>query len=241
MPSFSVEKIQSGGPNPVTVAGDVLEYTITVTNTGNSPLTGVVATDTLPDGTVVVLSDPAESVAADGVLGVGEQWVYVRLYTASVNDVSGTALINVVSVAVDGLTTQQVDSADTPVTPAQDLCSMAVTGNTVFGPVSGTSVPPVCSLTFDILSGTAGVPLTIVSVTNNALPADNTITYDTFGEATEITGPRVVWRGPASDAPFCSDLMPTDQNDITFTVTATCTAAGGREFTQSFTLADVLA
>ena len=127
-----------------------------------------------------------------------------------------------------------------PPVPPQDLCSMVVTGNSVFGPISGTSVPAVCSLTFDILSSVAGSPLTIISVTNNVLPADNVVIYDVFGEATDTAGPRIVWRGPASDAPFCSDLMPISQDEITFTVTATCSAADGREFTQSFTLADVL-
>lgn len=127
-----------------------------------------------------------------------------------------------------------------PPIPAENLCAMIITDNIVFGPVSGTSVPAVCSLTFDVLSSMAGSPLTIVSITNNDLPASNTVTYDTFGEATDTTGPRVVWRGPATDAPFCSDLMPIDQDAIIFTVTATCDAAEGREFTQLFTLASVL-
>lgn len=124
--------------------------------------------------------------------------------------------------------------------PAEDLCPMIVTGNNTFGPLSGSNTPPICSLTFDVLSSSATATLTIVSITNNTLPANNTVSYDTFGEATNVTGPRVVWQGPATDAPFCSDLMPIDQNDIVFTVTATCTAAAGREFTSSFTLADVL-
>lgn len=128
-----------------------------------------------------------------------------------------------------------------PGLPPEELCSMIVTGNAVFGPISGTAAVPVCSLTFDILSGTAGAPLTIIDISNNDLPVNNTVTYDTFGVATDTTGPRVVWQGPASDAPFCSDLMPIDQNDITFTVTATCDAASGEEFTQMFTLAQVLA
>jgi hypothetical protein len=126
-----------------------------------------------------------------------------------------------------------------PVDPAA-LCPMILIGNVIFGPVSGANTPPVCSVTFDVLSGTAGTPLTITSITNSTLAANNTVVYDTFGEATDTAGPRVVWRGPASDAPFCSDLMPIDA--VTFTVTATCAAVPTMEtFTQDFALVDILA
>jgi hypothetical protein len=125
-----------------------------------------------------------------------------------------------------------------PPMPA-DLCPMIVIGNIVAGPVSGTTTPAVCSVTFDVLSGTPGTPLTITSITNSALEANNTVVYDVFGEATDTTGPRVVWRGPASDAPFCTDLMPIDP--VTFTVTATCAAVPSMDtFTQDFNLADIL-
>lgn len=239
--SFSVEKVQSGGPSPATVVGDVIEYTITVTNTGDVPLTGVVATDTLPDGTVVVLSDPLESLTADGILEVGEQWVYATTYTASLADLlAGAPLINTVSVGVDEVPGPQTDSADTPViqlTPA-DLCPVIVIGNTVSGPVSGTNVPPVCTLAFDILSGTAGTPLTITSVTTSALPANTTVTVDGLGEATDSVGPRVVWSGPAVNAPFCLPIEVID--DITFTVTASCDASSGDTFTQDFLLSSLV-
>ena len=136
-----------------------------------------------------------------------------------------------------------------PVVDPEQLCPMIVIGNVVLGPVSGTFVPPVCSVTFDVLSGTAGTPLTIVEITNTTA-ADTTIVYDGFGEVTDTTGSRVVWRGPAPDAPFCSDL--TVINDVTFTVTATCAAVdeaiadgavveNGTTFTQDFTLSEILA
>lgn len=127
-----------------------------------------------------------------------------------------------------------------PVLPPEDLCPMIIISNVLFGPVSGSNTPPVCSVTFDVLSGMAGTPLTITSITNSTLEANNTVTYDSFGEASDTTGPRVVWRGPASDAPFCSDLMPIDS--VTFTITATCAAvANGDTFSQDFLLADILA
>jgi hypothetical protein len=124
-----------------------------------------------------------------------------------------------------------------PPTP-MELCSMIVVGNTVTGPLSGTNVPPVCSVTFDVLSGTAGMPLTITAITTSALPADTTVTFDALGEATDLTGPRVVWRGPAAGAPFCLPFTPVD--NVVFTVTATCGAAAGGTFSQDFNLNDII-
>lgn len=126
-----------------------------------------------------------------------------------------------------------------PPPPPPPMCPDAVIGNVTFGPVSGTNTPPVCQATFDVLSTDASQPLNIVSITDDNADDDTTITYDAFGEATDTTGPRVVWRGPASDAPFCSDLMPT--TDVTFTVTFTCEEAGDTEFTNTFTLSEILA
>lgn len=126
----------------------------------------------------------------------------------------------------------------TPPTAAE-VCPMVVVQNAVFGPVSGTNTPPVCTVTFDVLSADATQDLTIQSITTGTLPADVTVDVQDLGTATATTGARVVWRGPASDAPFCSDLMPTDE--VTFTVTATCAAATlGDSFTQSFTLSSIL-
>ena len=70
------------------------------------------------------------------------------------------------------------------------------------------------------------------------------MSYGTLGAATDTSGPRVTWRGPAPDAPFCTDLniptgAPTD--DVSFTVVATCEAALGGELSQEFSLLDILA
>jgi len=126
-----------------------------------------------------------------------------------------------------------------PPPPAEDVCPMIIAGNVLFGPVSGTNVPPVCSATFEILSSDAATSLTIISITNGALPADTTVSIQDLGVATDGSGPRVVWQGPATDAPFCTDLEPVD--DIVFTVTATCDAAENMgQFTQTFSLIAVL-
>lgn len=128
-------------------------------------------------------------------------------------------------------------SVATPPTPAE-LCPMIAVGNVVTGPVSGSSVPAVCSVTFDVLSGTAGTELDITALVTSTLPADTTVTIDSLGMASDSSGPRVVWRGPATDAPFCTAVQPID--DVTFTITATCDAAAGGTFSQDFNLSDII-
>jgi len=129
------------------------------------------------------------------------------------------------------------------VTPAHaqaSVCPMITVGNVVFGPVSGTTTPPVCTATFDVLSADSVITLNITSIDAGTLPADTTVDVQNLGTAGATAGPRVVWQGPATDAPFCSDLTPVD--DITFTITATCDAVtDGGMFTQTFLLSEILA
>lgn len=134
----------------------------------------------------------------------------------------------------------QTSMPPTPTPPtAAELCPMITTGNVTTGPVSGTTTPPVCTATFDVLSADAAADLTISAIDSGTLPANVSIDVQDLGVATTTTGPRIVWRGPASDAPFCTDLMPTDE--VTFTVTATCAAASaGDTFTQTFTLTSII-
>ncbi|MCH2190527.1 MAG: hypothetical protein MK188_06375 [Gammaproteobacteria bacterium] len=131
-----------------------------------------------------------------------------------------------------------LDAVVLPAHAQMSVCAMITLGNVVTGPVSGSPVPPVCQVTFDVLSGTAGMSLDIVSVTTSALPANVSVTIDPPGPATDSTGPRVVWRGPALEAPFCVPVTP--QEEIIFTVTATCAAAISGTFSQDFTLSSLL-
>ncbi len=132
-----------------------------------------------------------------------------------------------------------INSIITPAHAQMSVCPMITIGNVVTGPVSGSNVPPVCSITFDVLSGTAGTPLTITAIDAGTLPADTTFTVDSLGTATETVGPRIIWRGPATDAPFCTNIALI--NDVTFTVTATCASvAGGGTFSQDFTVSSLV-
>ncbi|MBK6281971.1 MAG: DUF11 domain-containing protein [Draconibacterium sp.] len=81
--SLTVDKVRSNGTDPVTAAGEVIDYTVTVQNTGGLTITGVAASDLLPDGSAGTLSAPAESISANGELNVGESWIYTISYTVT--------------------------------------------------------------------------------------------------------------------------------------------------------------
>lgn len=119
-PDYTVTKQQVAGPSPVTSASDVIAYEIVVVNTGDVPLTSVVATDTLPNGSIVTLSGQTESGAASntpGQLDLGETWTYTTSYSVTQDDIdAGSTLINDVRVTTDetGVTSKS-DTAATPV------------------------------------------------------------------------------------------------------------------------------
>ncbi len=118
---LTVEKNQTGGPNPVTAAGDVPEYTITVENTGSQTLTGIIISDEL-NGTALVLSAPSGDANSDGNLDVGETWTYTASYTVTQADIdAGNDLVNQVSVITTEVPGPTANSATTPLSSTAGL------------------------------------------------------------------------------------------------------------------------
>ena len=241
-PSFSVTKIQSGGPSPAMLEGDVIEYEIVVENTGDVDLTGVVATDTLPDGTVVVLDSPSESLTPDGVLEVGESWTYTTTYTVTVADLlAGDDLINSVSVVTSEVPQPQEDDAQTPVVAVE--CPIIIFGG-VTREEAGSGVTA-CTLSFTFLSDTT-TPLDITDISFTTLPevisTVSLVDGTTFDGATDSIGPEVVIAftqlGGACVVPGAITLAA--GNDVTFTVEATCEGAV-EPITMDFTLSEIAA
>lgn len=99
---LEITKTQTAGPDPVTEAGQVLEYDIEIENTGTFSLTGVVVTDTFPNGTEEVLSSPIESLNPDGQLEPDETWTYTTSYAVEQDDIdagfAGDLIVNTASV-----------------------------------------------------------------------------------------------------------------------------------------------
>ncbi len=82
-------------------APGTLTYTITVVNTGNVDLTGVVVSDVFAGGATLSSGDGSNP----GVLDVGETWVYTADYDVTQADINaGTALTNSASVVSDQTT-----------------------------------------------------------------------------------------------------------------------------------------
>ncbi|MEL6570057.1 MAG: Ig-like domain-containing protein [Pseudomonadota bacterium] len=127
-PDFTVTKTQVGAPNPVTAAGQTINYQIVIENTGNIPLTDLQATDTLPDGSVGTLTGLIESGATTdvpGQLDINETWTYTTSYLTTQDDLDAVGnLVNQVSVTTEetGAIARNAQ-ASTPVsrTPSFDL------------------------------------------------------------------------------------------------------------------------
>ena len=114
--SLTVSKTQTGGPSVVSTAGDVLDYTIVITNTGSTSQNNVVTTDTLPDGSIGALSAFRESVTANNILEVGETWTYTISYTVTQVQIDrGMDLTNTASVVTNEVPGPTVDAAITPI------------------------------------------------------------------------------------------------------------------------------
>ncbi|HNJ64096.1 MAG TPA: hypothetical protein PLK16_12290, partial [Saprospiraceae bacterium] len=120
--SLNIVKTQTGGPNPVTAAGQIVNYQIVVTNTGNTTLTGVNVTDILPSGSAGTPTGPVESISTNGQLNVGETWTYTINYTVTQANIdAGGSIVNTASVTTTEVPGPTTTTASTPVTQSPSL------------------------------------------------------------------------------------------------------------------------
>ena len=104
-PSLTIVKSLTNADDAVVdTAGETIEYTITVDNTGNVDLTNVVLTDTFAGGATLVSGDTN----GNNILETTETWVYTADYTVTQADLNaGADLVNVAAVDTD-----QTDAAE---------------------------------------------------------------------------------------------------------------------------------
>ncbi|MBU2525129.1 MAG: gliding motility-associated C-terminal domain-containing protein, partial [Bacteroidetes bacterium] len=94
--------------NGIAQAGDFIDYTFTVSNLGDAAVENVVVTDPLLGGNI---SGPASGdTNNDGILDVGEVWVFEATYTLTQDDINETAVVN--QATVDGRTLGGIDLRD---------------------------------------------------------------------------------------------------------------------------------
>ena len=93
-PAYTIDKtvtaVDAAGDLEADAAGDVIDYQIVVTNTGNISLNGVVVNDPLLEGVNGALSAAVETggtgINGDSILDVGETWTYTGSYTVQQAD-----------------------------------------------------------------------------------------------------------------------------------------------------------
>ncbi|SDB47304.1 conserved repeat domain-containing protein/gliding motility-associated C-terminal domain-containing protein [Flavobacteriaceae bacterium MAR_2010_188] len=100
-------------------AGDVVNYTITVQNTGNTTLIGVSIVDSLSDFSRNILAltagptfDSSDMGSAEGILVPGEIATYTATYTITQSDVEAGGLSNTVLAEGDGSGGNTTDRSD---------------------------------------------------------------------------------------------------------------------------------
>ena len=107
--SLTISKTQIAGPSSVNTVGQIITYSIIITNTGDAIITGIVPTETYPGSGAGTLSAATESISTNGVLDVGETWTYMATYTTTQADVDAALplvnMISVVTIEVPGPTT----------------------------------------------------------------------------------------------------------------------------------------
>ncbi len=156
---LSLEKfaaLESGGTG---IAGDLVEYSFRLANTGTSTLTGVAVTDPLPGLGTISYDWPG----ATGVLSPGEDMFATAQYTVQQSDVDTGTLTNEATASATAPGGGSVDSA--PSTVTLDLLQSSSLSVTKTFDTAGFSTPPVPGNLINYqFSATNGGTVTLTSV-----------------------------------------------------------------------------
>ena len=147
----------------VDAAGDVVNYTITVANTGNTTLTGVVVTDPNADaGTIVRGADVVGD--NDGLLEVGETWGYTATHTVTQAEIdsNGGGDGDIDNTATADSDQTGTDTADASV-PLEQTPALSITK--VVHDVDGDTTAPVADAAGDVIHYT----ITVANTGNTTL------------------------------------------------------------------------
>jgi trimeric autotransporter adhesin len=189
----------------VTKAGDVINYKITVNNTGNVDLTNVTANDTLID-----LEEYIESISNNTVLNIGENWVYTGNYTVTQEEINnnggGDGFVNNTVIADCNELDPQNDSAQAHIiqNPSYEVDKVvtSVNGNETLRNV--TRVGDVISYQI-ILNNTGNMDFTNVTVNDTLIGLTGPVESNSnnsvlnVGESWIYTGNYTVTRADMND------------------------------------------
>lgn len=131
--SFTYDIDKVANPTIVTAAGQTINYTITVENTGTGNITGVSLSDALvQDGTStnLALVGPTGDGGSSGVLDVGETWTYTASHGVTQTQIdNGNDLVNTVSITSNEAAADSAsDTTTITQTPSLTLTKFAYEG-----------------------------------------------------------------------------------------------------------------
>ena len=109
-----IEKDATVPDGTANLAGDVINYTLAVTNQGNAAIANVVVDDpfTTNEAPVLVGGFNAGDTDQDNLLDVGETWQYTASHTVTQAELdAGTAIVNTATVTGDGATSDTDDAS----------------------------------------------------------------------------------------------------------------------------------
>ena len=202
-----------------------LNYDIELINTGQLDQTGVVITDTLPDGSTGSVSGPVETGGSpDGIFEVGETWTYTTTYTVTPTDITAaTDLINQVSVVTDQYTTEslaaETANAATMIEPGNPSLSVVKVADEVANVAEGQLI----TYTYDVVNtGNQFISNITLSDVHNAsgpppVPANESLDNDVdiIGDSTDSTPNDGIWDSLApGDSIRFSGIYTVTQQDI---------------------------
>jgi uncharacterized repeat protein (TIGR01451 family) len=199
--------------------GDTITYNYTVTNSGNTPLSGVSVTDDRL-GTVPFVSGDSNT---NGSLNTGEAWMFRAIYIAKSNDPS-PLVNNAVASGTDSLS-RTVSASDTAVV------AILRPGIALDKTASPASVHVGDNITYTYaVTNTGNTPLSGVSVTDDRLGAVPFIGGDTNTNGILDTGETWIFRAmylvKTNDPnPLVNNAVASGTDNLSRTVTATDTAS----------------
>ncbi|WP_172976594.1 DUF11 domain-containing protein [Roseivivax sp. THAF40] len=199
-------------PGTISVAGNQVRYRLDVANTGNVTLENVVVTDVMTDGNndPVSLDAPFALASGDdgnGLLDVGETWVYTAERTLTQSDLNTGGLTNQVTVTATGPGGAPVrdisdDGDDTDGNQTDDptiFVPASEPGVTVIKSVIEPGTRPGDSVVFEIVAtNTGNLDLSDISVTDTLTRTDGTLldvdVTTVSVPATLSPGDEAIWR-----------------------------------------------
>ena len=241
IPALTITKTAS---TATTTPGSVVQYTITITDTGQTPYTGATVTDDLTSvlddaaynnnaaATAGLVSYTSPVLTWTGNLDPGDTAVITFTITISNPDTGDKHLVNTVTSTTPGSTcpparpTPACTATVTDLIPALTITKTATTATTTPGSTVGYTIT---------ITDTGQTPYTAAAVTDDltGVLADAAYNNNAATTTTAATAGTLSYTSP--DLTWTGDLNPGDTTTITYTITVTNPDTGNGALTNTVT------